>query len=109
MIAKIYKASKKNINFALENHKKQGKTRNMRFFRLIYCKQEENLKFSAIVPKKVAKSAPKRNKIKRMIYDSVKDAGISNFSDGIYIFSCVKGVENASFKEISLEIKGLLS
>lgn len=110
MIARIYKASKIDINFALENYKKQGKSRNMRFFRLIYCPNIKNtLKFSVIIPKKVAKTAVLRNKIKRRVFDAIKEAGVSKFQDGTYLFTCVKGVENSKYGEISLEIKGLLA
>ena len=110
MIARIYKASKIDINFAQEFYKKQGKSRNMRFFRLIYCPNPKNtLKFSVIISKKVAKSAVLRNKTKRRVFDAIKDAGINNFQGGVYIFTCVKGVENAKYGEIALEIKGLLA
>lgn len=109
MIAKIHKASKKDINFAHEFYKKQGKNRNMRFFRLVYCPNPtKTLKFSVIISKKVANSAVLRNKIKRQVYDAVKNAGFGNFADGTYIFNCVKGVEKAQYAEIALEIKGLL-
>ncbi len=62
-------------------------------------------KFSVSVPKKVAKTAVLRNKIRRRIY-SVLNKLFPEFKDGIQAILIAKpDILKASFKELSTEIK----
>ena len=58
---KIHRATRQDVVYTLKN----GKGRNLRFFRLLTSKNLEKTTVSFVVSKKVAKKAIDRNKIKR--------------------------------------------
>jgi len=106
MLAKVTKISKKrdfDIIF------KKGKSANGVFLILKFAKN--NLKvnrFAFIVSKKVSQKAVIRNKIRRRLFESVKEVkgGVENLD---FVFIALPKTKDKNFSEIKTEVKKLLS
>lgn len=88
----------------------RGKSFHSSIFSLfVYKKQEETLsQFSFICSKKVAKSAVKRNLLRRRGYNAVQKI-IKDVKPGFYfVFNYKKEAVGATYKEINQEIDNLL-
>lgn len=68
-------------------------------------------RFAVAVPKKVAKTAVLRNKIKRMVYSaietSLKNPDFELISGNMVIFGVKKDITSIPIEEIANEIRGL--
>ncbi len=60
---------------------------------------------SVVVSKKVAKSAVRRNKIRRQIYDIVRNYRSERQIHGVFIFFTKTAVLNASYKNLKHEVR----
>ncbi len=66
---------------------------------------KERSRFAVSVPKKVAKTAVLRNKIKRRVYSIVKSYEFKIKSDLHAIFIAKTGTEKLSFTDLKMEIE----
>jgi ribonuclease P protein component len=74
------------------------------FILLRAIKTKEKSRFAVSVPKKVAKTAVLRNKIRRRVYSAIGAMG-HMISHGFNIILIMKsGAEKASFKDLALDI-----
>lgn len=75
-------------------------------FFIIRCQNTQGLsRFGVSVPKKVAKSAVDRNKIRRRVYSIIRNLNERVISNKNIVFIMKSGVEKADYAEIGKEIE----
>lgn len=86
---------------------KKGTFSHGSFFAL-RCAPHETLKVAVVVPKKIAKTAVVRNRIRRRVY-AVVEQNAKDIEPAWYVFSAKSGVATASFQKTHSDILSLLS
>ena len=106
---RIYRATRQDVVYTLKN----GKSRNLRFFRLLTSPNTTKTTVSFIVSKKVAKKAIDRNKIKRrgmaIMRQILKDKPEAVEKSKNYTFLANNLVKQALFKEVKEDIQSIFS
>jgi ribonuclease P protein component len=83
----------------------KGKHMHSPLFALRAIKTEGLSRFSVSVPKKVAKTAVLRNKLRRRMYSALTPL-FSEIKEGIHgVFIVKEALRKATFEEISLELR----
>jgi ribonuclease P protein component len=85
-----------------------GKRYHSPSLQLIYS-PHDTFHASVVVSKKVARSAVKRNKIRRRIYDIVRNYKQSNNETGVFIIITKPNVATYSYAVLKEEVLGLIS
>lgn len=104
MLPSQYRIKKKKD---FENILKRGQTIIGRFFfiKIIYKKRDKRLRFAFVFPIKLEKSACKRNRVKRLFREAVRQNifNIKEVADIIFIIK--KEAKNKNYFDIEKEIK----
>lgn len=85
MLPRSQRLSTKQVNLVME----KGKVVHTPFFWSRFVKQEGELKIAVICPQKIAKTAVKRNLIRRKVYSAI-GLFINKMELGYHIIVCVK-------------------
>lgn len=85
MLPRSQKLSTKQLNLVME----KGKVVHSPFFWSRFIKQDGELKIAVICPQKIAKTAVKKNLIRRKVYSAI-DLFINNLELGYHVIVCVK-------------------
>jgi len=80
-----------------------GKRSNSKIFTLVYS-PHPTFQASVVVPKKVEKSAVKRNKIRRQIYDIVRSHQKTEDFVGVFIFLLKSNTKELKHEEVIEEV-----
>lgn len=83
-----------------------GKRSHSKHFQLIFH-PHSSFHASVVVSKKIAREAVRRNKLRRRVYDIVRNTR-ENLAVGVYIIITKKGAGELSFAEIKQELNTLL-
>lgn len=80
-----------------------GKRLHTPLVQVVYV-QYDKLHVSVVVPKKIAKLAVTRNKIRRRIYDIVRHYREAEQVTGVFIFLGKKGIQTATYQWLQHEV-----
>ncbi len=86
---------------------KQGKRFHSPLFTLVY-QQNNTLKASAVISKKIAKTAVARNKFRRRVYSVFEVSARQKPFSGIFICIAKVGAGEASFDSIRTQLSSLI-
>ncbi|MBI2474469.1 MAG: ribonuclease P protein component [Candidatus Taylorbacteria bacterium] len=102
MISKSQRLGRKAFTEAF----KRGRRRTLPFFLVIQDNSQAKAHFAVVVPKKIAKTAVLRNKIRRRMYEAIRRSPLVGAS-GAFIFVCRKGIEDKGGAELDVFLKTL--
>ena len=102
MILKKYKVPRISIPFIL----KKGELSKSNLFLIRHIKNDENFpRFRVIISKKLEAKAVKRNKLRRQIYESIRENLNQSNINTDFILIPKKKITNSSYQVISKDIK----
>jgi len=103
MLAKKYRF--KNFNF--QKLINQGQKAKNRYFLIYYLKNENQKKFAVLVKKDYSKKAVIRNKIKRRIFEILRN-NLNKINNGYYLIIVFKECQFLKFTELQNELLKIL-
>jgi len=103
MLSKKERLSRKEFNrfFSL------GKKNNSQTFTLVYT-PHPTFHASVVVPKKIERSAVKRNKTRRQIYDIVRSHQKTEEFSGVFIFLIKSNIIKIEHKDVVVEVHKII-
>lgn len=97
----------KKYRLSLGKKKIFGKAHDGPFFKLVFITNDNNKRFTFIVPNRISKKAVERNKIKRYLGEGIRELAI-NINNGDYAFYAKNEIIKKNAKEIKEELKRFL-
>jgi len=90
-----------------EDIKQDGKRFSTQLFTLVFLKASES-KFGVIITKKVEPKAVKRNRLKRIVFESFR-INKGKLKPGKYLLLCKRQIVTSTYEEILTEIQKVVA
>lgn len=85
-----------------------GKKKHTKHFLFVHA-PHESFHASVVVPKKVVRTAAKRNRVRRRIYDILRNQEKQTGATGVFILIAKESVTESAYKNLQEEISNIIT